>query len=296
MVEAKLLGISINSVIEEYIYHKDERRKKQGRYPLSTFTKYNITRVLKRLLLSSLSPREALEVYVKDKSLCTQKWFIWHAKAFFNWMVELDKLQANPLTDLRLPKIEHSHNDLSDIALSKQDYRRLMRKCETIEEKILVRLIGEAGLMKYELWQIRQEDIKGNILHISGRRKRAIPLSHNLAKAVDRSFADKPREYLFPYRGTEKRHEALTKILDRAGLRKRGYAYKAFRATCLLEGHYSGTPLEILLQRLNYSRFDTVRRRMRRLISLNVELRELELFQLLFKIYNGESPPIDWKK
>ena len=153
-------------------------------------------------------------------------------KKFYAYLVENEKIKGNPVNGVEIPRVKKKIPE----ALTTREMVKLLNQPKTndlkgIRDKAMLELLYATGIKVSELIELslRDVDVKGGMLSLSGRNERYIPIGNVAAEALDtyikkaRSFMvkDKKVKNLFVNcSGTPLTRQGFWKIL-------RGYAESA---------------------------------------------------------------------
>jgi len=153
-------------------------------------------------------------------------------RKFYSYLVEKEKIKINPVAGVEVPRVKKKIPE----ALTTREMVKLLNQPKTtdlkgIRDKAMLELLYATGIKVSELIELslRDVDVKGGMLSLSGRNERYIPIGNVAAEALDtyikkaRSFMvkDKKVKNLFVNcSGTPLTRQGFWKIL-------RGYAESA---------------------------------------------------------------------
>ncbi len=153
-------------------------------------------------------------------------------RKFYSYLVEKEKVKINPVAGVEVPRVKKKIPE----ALTTREMVKLLNQPKTtdlkgIRDKAMLELLYATGIKVSELIELslRDVDVKGGMLSLSGRNERYIPIGNVAAEALDtyikkaRSFMvkDKKVKNLFVNcSGTPLTRQGFWKIL-------RGYAESA---------------------------------------------------------------------
>lgn len=112
--------------------------------------------------------------------------------SFVNWLVENEFIKNNPLNGLKALKEPKK----LPVFLSTEEQEEIYAACETIAEKMLIKLFLTTGIRRAEACALKVTDIRDGYIYISGKgnKERTLPVHPELQALL--------KEYLIDYKNT----------------------------------------------------------------------------------------------
>lgn len=178
--------------------------------------------------------REHVEVFLVDllatRSPATAHNRFRAMQQFFRWLTDEQHLVANPMLDMKAPKVVEQPVDV----LSEIQVRALITTCrsralEDVRDEAIVRLLPDTGIRRGELLGMRLDDVDldQRVVEVLGKggRRRQVPFGNKTAKAMDRYEVVRSRSevvhlaYYWVTRRGRLQESGLATMLERRGKR-----------------------------------------------------------------------------
>ncbi|MBW8688399.1 tyrosine-type recombinase/integrase [Chitinophaga rhizophila] len=159
--------------------------------------------------------------------------YVYALKVFFSWLEESGELLYNPMSGLRLGKVERGNREALSVAVVKE----LFSGARSVRERVMLHLFYSCGLRRSEAEQLNVRDVqvRHRLLYVrsgKGASRRVIPLTGKVAAELG--------VYLEQYRkasGVEQR----AFMLNRVGKRMSGESYsRLLKALVKRESAWTG--------------------------------------------------------
>lgn len=286
--------------IEAFIKHLNEERALKCKPPISHSFMLNTIPWARKMLKDSISYMEHIQKYITGKEKSTISTYVVFMKHFFDWATKSGWLDTNPVERMRPPTVEKRPRR----TLTEADIRKVFSVSMTTYQRIILQLLVEAGCRRHEIAGITLDDLpKDNAsrvitIHGKGGKTRVCTVSENTIALIRDSFAKKPRKYLIE-QGVGKPmhpvnvHKLFDDVMKAAKIKTSGDGMHMFRRSFITELHRKGVPLATIQKLAGHANMATTFGYIHVNLSDIEKVYELEIFQMLNKIYEGKAKLLD---
>ena len=287
---------NVEDCLRAYLTFLNEERALKCKPPVGKHFMTNMFPYIGRMLSDDIPYMAHIQNYMAGKQKSTIATYIVAMKQFFAWAVVTGRLAVNPVERMRIPVIEKKPRR----TLTLEDIKKIFAIEMTMEQKIIFQLLVETGCRRCEIPCITLDDLpKSNeaqviTIHGKGGKPRVCTISANTIDLIRKSFATKPRKYLFQdLKGrpinTVIIHRLFTDVMTIAGVKTPQDAMHMFRRTFITDLHRKGVPLATIQTLAGHANMNTTFGYIHVNLSDIEKVYELEIFQMLTKIYEGKA-------